>query len=137
MDDIIIEVLDEKSSVIEIYNDDGLEFDVAVAVGPKGDTGPAGPQGPPGNLPAGTQNDVLTYDEESESWFASKTPLRYVYTQQAALATWSITHNMGYMPSITVIDSGGNEVEGNIVYNDIDTLTLMFSSEMSGTAYLS
>lgn len=137
MEDFIIEVLDEVSSTLEVYYDDGLEFDVVVAVGPKGDTGATGPAGPPGQLPTGTQNDVLTYKASSNSWVASKTALRFVHVQSAAIATWDIVHNMGYMPSVTVIDSGGNEVEGNIVYNNTDTLTLIFSSEMSGTAYLS
>ncbi len=82
-------------------------------------------------------NDVLAYDSATGLWKATKTPLRYVHTQTMALSTWLINHYMGYMPSITIIDSGGNEVEGTIVYNSTDTLTLSFSAEMSGTAYLS
>jgi hypothetical protein len=82
-------------------------------------------------------NDVLSYEASTGLWKAAKSALRYTHTQVAALSTWAIAHNMGYMPSITVIDSGGNEVEGSIVYNSTDTLTLSFSAEMSGTAYLS
>lgn len=82
-------------------------------------------------------NDVLSYDSSTGLWKASKTALRFVHTQTLAMSTWTINHYMGYMPTITVIDSGGNEVEGNIVYNSIDTLTISFSVEMSGIAYLS
>jgi hypothetical protein len=63
--------------------------------------------------------------------------LRYTHIQGAALASWTITHNLGYVPSITIIDSGGNEVEGNIVYNDLNVATVSFTSEISGSAYLS
>jgi hypothetical protein len=82
-------------------------------------------------------NDVLSYESSTGLWKATKAALRYMHTQTAAISTWTIVHNMGYMPSITVIDSGGNEVEGSIVYNSTDTLTLSFSTEMSGVAYLS
>jgi hypothetical protein len=82
-------------------------------------------------------NDVLTYQASTGLWKPMKTALRFVHTQSAAMATWTIVHNMKYMPSVTVIDFGGNEVEGDIVYNDTDSLTINFSAQMSGTAYLS
>jgi hypothetical protein len=82
-------------------------------------------------------NDVLTYEASSALWKPSKAALRYQHSQTTAISTWTVVHNMGYMPSVTVIDSGGNEVEGDIVYNSTSTLTLSFSAEMSGVAYLS
>jgi hypothetical protein len=82
-------------------------------------------------------NDVLTYEASTGLWKATKAALRYTHTQTAAISTWTIVHNMGYMPNVTVIDSGGNDVEGSIVYNSTDTLTISFSAEMSGVAYLS
>lgn len=82
-------------------------------------------------------NDVLSYDSSTSLWKASKSALRYTHIQNTALNSWTITHNMGYMPTLTIIDSGGNEVEGSIVYNSIDTLTVSFSADVSGTAYLS
>jgi hypothetical protein len=133
MDDIIIEVLDEASSVIEIYNDDGFEFNVSIAQGPPGPQGPAGV-----GVPAGiAHKDVLTYDSVLGTWVSSKGALRHTHTQSVAATSWAITHNLGYMPSITVIDSGGNEVEGDMVYNDTNTVTISFSAQMSGIAYLS
>lgn len=82
-------------------------------------------------------NDVLTYDSASSLWKASKSALRYTHQQNTALNSWIIVHNMGYMPTLTIIDSGGNEVEGSIVYNSTNTLTVSFSSDVSGIAYLS
>jgi hypothetical protein len=82
-------------------------------------------------------NDVLSYEASSGLWKASKAALRHTHTQAVAATSWTITHNLGYMPSITVIDSGGNEVEGDMVYNDTNTVTISFSAQMSGIAYLS
>jgi hypothetical protein len=82
-------------------------------------------------------NDVLSYEASSGLWKASKAALRHTHTQAVAATSWAITHNLGYMPSITVIDSGGNEVEGDMVYNDTNTVTISFSAQMSGIAYLS
>lgn len=60
----------------------------------------------------------------------------YVHDQQAALATWVITHNMGKYPSVTIVDTAGDEVEGAVRQNSINQLTITFSAAVSGKAYL-
>ena len=44
------------------------------------------------------------------------TPARVssVYSQGAASNSWAITHNLGFYPNVTVVDSGGSIVEGEI-----------------------
>lgn len=60
----------------------------------------------------------------------------YTHTQAVAATTWTITHNLNARPSVTVIDSGGNLVLTNIVYNSVNQLTISFSSATAGVAYL-
>ena len=60
----------------------------------------------------------------------------YVHTQATAAATWEITHNLNKYPSVTVIDSAGSEVEGDIDYTSANVVTLTFSGAFSGKAYL-
>ena len=60
----------------------------------------------------------------------------YVYTQGAPSASWSITHNMNKYPSVTVVDSGNNVVEGDVVYTSLNALTINFSGGFSGKAYI-
>jgi|TARA_R110002012_G_scaffold292026_1_gene486773 hypothetical protein len=65
----------------------------------------------------------------------------YTHTQSAASATWTITHNLNKFPAITVVDSGGSVVKGEILYNSANQLTLTFyaggsTSAFSGKAYL-
>ena len=47
-----------------------------------------------------------------------------------------INHNLGKYPSITVIDSGGSEVIGEVEYVDTNNVTLTFSAAFSGKAFL-
>jgi hypothetical protein len=61
----------------------------------------------------------------------------YVHNQNTPSDTWLIDHNLGWNPNVTVIDSAGTTVEGDIEYLSENSLTLIFSSGFSGTAYLS
>lgn len=60
----------------------------------------------------------------------------YSYEQIASSAHWQIVHNLGKYPSVTVIDSGGTLVMGDINYISENELTLDFSVEFSGRAFL-
>lgn len=60
----------------------------------------------------------------------------YVHPQSIAAAQWVVPHNLDKFPSVTVIDSAGDECDGNIVYNDSNSLTLVFSAAFAGVAYL-
>jgi hypothetical protein len=61
----------------------------------------------------------------------------YEHEQASASDTWTIEHNLGFYPSVTVFLSSGDVVEGSISHDDQDTLTITFSVAISGTAYLS
>lgn len=60
----------------------------------------------------------------------------YTHVQQTAAAVWTITHNLGKRPSISVIDSAGSSVVGEIAHISTNELTITFSSAFKGTAYL-
>lgn len=62
--------------------------------------------------------------------------LNFEYAQLTAASTWVVAHYLGKRPSVTVIDSAGDEVEGYVVYDSADQLTLTFSAAFAGTAYL-
>jgi len=61
----------------------------------------------------------------------------YVHTQSAPSATWSVTHNLGYFPSVSVVDSGGTVVIGDVIYVSENEVSIEFSSAFGGKAYLS
>ena len=101
-----------------------------------------GPQGPTGsgsgNLPAGGTTGQhlakLSNTDYDVTWVDPGTSDTYVYSGSGA--TWNITHNMGKYPSVTVIDSGGEQVLGSISYTNTNSLVITFVTSITGTAYL-
>ena len=60
----------------------------------------------------------------------------YVHDQAVAASVWTINHNLGKYPSITVVDTGGNVVTGKYSYPDTNTIVAEFNAAFKGTAYL-
>ena len=65
---------------------------------------------------------------------SNNVPLEYVLS--GADTIWNINHNLGKYPSVTVLDSALNQVEGDITYIDYDNIKIEFSATFSGTATL-
>ena len=63
--------------------------------------------------------------------------LGFIYTQNTPSATWTVSHNLTFHPNVTVVDSGGSVVEGELSYPNPATVLLTFRSAFSGKAYLS
>lgn len=61
----------------------------------------------------------------------------YQHSQQATSNTWTINHNLGYQPAVTIKDNYGQIIEGHVTYNSINSLTVEFSVAITGYAYLS
>ena len=61
---------------------------------------------------------------------------RHVHTQGAVSATWNITHALGGRPAVTVVDSAGTVVVGEVAYNSDTSVSIYFTSPFSGFAYL-
>jgi hypothetical protein len=60
----------------------------------------------------------------------------YIHNQIGASSLWVITHNLGKYPSVTVVDSGGSVVVGDVTYTSLNSLTISFSSPFGGKAFL-
>lgn len=61
----------------------------------------------------------------------------YHHNQGISATTWTINHGLGWYPNVTVQDSSGKTVEGEITYTNANTLVLSFSNAFQGDAYLS
>jgi hypothetical protein len=106
-----IVVIDEENLTVEVQE---TSFDVVLA--------DAGVQGPPGATgaqgPAGASHST------------------YVHNQNVPASFWDITHNLASYPSVSVIDSTGGFVIGDISYVSNNRLTITFSGSFSGQAFL-
>lgn len=62
----------------------------------------------------------------------------YTHIQAVPSAVWTILHNLGYAPGgISVLDSAGTMVEGDVAHVSLNECTISFSAGFAGTAYLS
>lgn len=60
----------------------------------------------------------------------------YTHVQGIASDTWVIKHNLNKKPSITIVDSADNVVEGAEKYIDENTVEIYFNGAFKGQAYL-
>ena len=60
----------------------------------------------------------------------------YTHTQSTSSDTWEITHNMNKYPAVSVMDSAGTQVQGEVIYNSTNKVTIKFSAAFSGKATL-
>ena len=78
--------------------------------------------------PAGSSKKVTLGD------IASLVATENTYTQAfTGLATVVVTHNLGKYPSPIIIDSAGDEIEGNINHDSLNQLTVSFNGSNTGT----
>ena len=98
------------------------------------------------NYPGGTQNIIdvntggcltrinlnptITIDNSSNG------NAGYTHVQSVAAVTWTINHNLGFIPNIFVLDGSGVEIIGSIDSATSTSLVISFSQAVSGTAYL-
>ena len=60
----------------------------------------------------------------------------YIHNQLVASSVWTIIHNLDKHPSVTVVDSSDSVVVGDISYDSLNQLTVVFSAEFGGKAYV-
>jgi len=59
-----------------------------------------------------------------------------VYTQTVASDTWVYYHGLGKYPQVTIIDDNGVVMVGTITYNNLNAITVTFTSEVTGKLIL-
>lgn len=60
----------------------------------------------------------------------------FVYEQGVASSEWEINHNLNKYPSVTVVDSAGNEVIAEVNYTSMNTCVVTMTAAFKGKAYL-
>lgn len=141
---------DEPIVIVEpkVYNVEVTETNNSVTVaspgaqGPKGDQGPQGAQGPQG--PQGTQGPKGDKGDKGDQGnqgpagtSADPTFYSFVFEKQSDSSTWSVTHNLGYRPAVSIQDYAKNGIEGDVEHINVNSLVINFSTGVSGYAYLS
>jgi hypothetical protein len=113
-----------KKKVVEVYQTvNALDVNLATNVVNISTTGPQGPKGETGAAGANGTNGINGGN--------------FTFEQQTPSASWSITHNLGYRPAVTVQDYGKIILEGDLNHINANNLAITFSEAVSGYAYLS
>jgi len=73
----------------------------------------AGPQGPPGESAQG-----------------------YTHNQVTPSATWTMPHNLGFKPSVELLNAGSQEIEGDVVHVSQNVTVAYFTTPVAGYARL-
>ena len=60
----------------------------------------------------------------------------FIFSQVVPLSTWVVTHTLNKFPSVSIVDSAGTQVNGQVTYNNTSQITITFSSAFSGEAFL-
>ena len=68
--------------------------------------------------------------------FAGAQDLSFEFAQASAASTWTVNHNLGKFPSVTVKLADGTVGQAAISHTNKNTLTITFGADTSGTAYM-
>lgn len=58
----------------------------------------------------------------------------FVFNQGTISNVWNITHNLNKYPSVSITDTAGTEVEGQVDYLDLNSVKVTFAYPFSGRA---
>lgn len=122
----VIEIIDLSPGLIEIV-DESVYLPPLPEITNIGSEGPQGLQGVQG----------ITGAQGIQGISGAERPIAYTHDQGVSSSTWSIVHNLNFKPNVTIIDSAGSIVEGELEYLDNNSLVLTFAYAFSGNAYLS
>lgn len=60
----------------------------------------------------------------------------YRHVQATPAQVWVIDHTLDKFPAVTVVDSAGEQVEGNVLYTSQQQVVVSFTGTFSGEAFL-
>ena len=84
--------------------------------------------------------DVIDLDKytqaEVDNLISTATDNHFAFNQASAVTVWTIAHSLSKFPSVSVFDTSGNNVDGEIVHTDNNNLTITFNTAFAGDAYL-
>jgi len=83
-----------------------------------------------------TTDRTITLNYRDGGTTADLYKFSHIHTQSLALSEWTIVHNLGKYPSVSIVDSSNAEVIGEVEHIDSNSLKVKFSAAFSGKAYI-
>ena len=60
----------------------------------------------------------------------------FEYVQAAPATTWTINHNLGFRPSVELLDAGSQEIDGEVAHPTINQTVVTLNPASAGLARL-
>lgn len=60
----------------------------------------------------------------------------FIYTQSSPSTTWTINHNLGYIPSVELFDTGSQEIEATVTHPSNSQAVILLTTASAGFARL-
>lgn len=60
----------------------------------------------------------------------------YRHQQSAPATVWTINHNLGFWPSVSIVDTGGFEIEADVRHMSVNQVVVVFAIPLAGVARL-
>lgn len=114
-----------QQTVLEINEPPRIELLTVGVQGPKGN------DGNDGHTPTNAEIVALLNPIVSQTVDSN-----FVHNQNVAAQVWSVNHNLGKYPAVTVVDSSGRIVVGDVTFTDLNSLTVWFPFPFGGQVFL-
>ena len=82
------------------------------------------------------QVTIVTNTDMVENITITSKANQYNHVQTTPSSTWTINHNLGFYPSVELLDSQNREMDGNIIHISVNSLTVSLNVPTSGRARL-
>ena len=57
-----------------------------------------------------------------------------IFTQSSPSDHWVVSHNLGYKPDVSILNSGGSEVQAEILHASVNLFHIYFTAAIAGEA---
>lgn len=81
-------------------------------------------------------NNVTLEGNKTSSELGLTGDKEFTYIKSTPDSVWDITHDLDKYPSVTIVDSAGSVIMGDITYTSKSAIKITFSAAFSGKAYL-
>lgn len=144
------------TAIEDVVNINICENVAEIVIGESGPQGPRGTQVLSGNIDPSpsiglngdqyinTDTGYLFGPKTSSGWgtgvpLGANDPedLGQVHYQTSPSTIWNIQHTLKFIPNIIIVDFEKNVIEGDFTYVDENHIVAVFSTPITGTAYLS
>lgn len=85
-------------------------------------------------LPAGQADGVVII--ETQAGPPGESLIGFLFSQMQPSTTWLINHNLGYRPTVELLDATNREIDGDVYHTTINQTTVLFNIPVAGTARL-